>query len=67
MTDFEALEQLVDRLGYAKTLDWLADIATDKAAHIRTNWQDERLARRWEGASKPVRTTARGVAREYAI
>lgn len=65
--DLDTLEGILDRSGYAGTLEALADIANEKADHVRTNWQDAPLARCWEYASKRTRTVARIVAREYAI
>jgi hypothetical protein len=44
----EALEALVDCYGLPSILDWLSQIAADKAVHIATNWQDTRTAKVWE-------------------
>ena len=44
----EQLEQLVDRVGVATLIDWLAEICWEKADHVRSAWQDERGAKLWE-------------------
>jgi hypothetical protein len=48
----DTLEHYVDRYGLRSTLDALACICTDKAEHIRSNWQDQTTARPWEKAYK---------------
>jgi len=45
-----ALETLVDAHGLDSVLLDLAGICFGKADHIRTNWQDEKLAKVWEKA-----------------
>lgn len=42
------LEDLVDTTSIAAVVAKLAEIASEKADHVRTNWQDERLAADWE-------------------
>ena len=44
----DALEALLDRYSLANVVEALACIAWAKADHVRTNWQDERLARAWD-------------------
>lgn len=44
------LEALVDRFGIATVTSALADVADAKADHVRTNWQDDPLAKSWERA-----------------
>lgn len=46
--DFIALELLVDRVGLRNVIYALSLIADHKADHIRSNWQDEALAKLWE-------------------
>jgi len=42
------LEMLLDKLGTADILHYLGDICLEKAEHVRTNYQDESLAKEWE-------------------
>ena len=42
------LENLVDTYSIAAVLAKLAEIASEKADNVRTNWQDGRLAHDWE-------------------
>lgn len=47
--DLDTLESLVDKQGgIYDVLDGLSTIAGEKADHLRTNWQDEPAAKRWE-------------------
>jgi hypothetical protein len=45
------LEGLVDAFGLQNVLNGLACIASGKADHIESNWQDQGLANRWEKAA----------------
>ena len=42
------LEGMVDSRSLAAIVYLLSTICTEKADHIRTNWQDEALAKVWE-------------------
>ena len=42
------LETLIDAVGIEAVLMGVSDICGEKADHIRTNWQDGALARRWD-------------------
>ncbi len=53
-TDTAALESLVDRYGLSMILRTLAEIASEKAEHIRSNWQDAGAAREWDRAAAKV-------------
>lgn len=44
------LEALIDSCGLSSVLMTLSDICDAKAEHIRTNWQDQPLARHWDTA-----------------
>jgi len=44
----EALESLVDTQGLAEVVRMLAQIASDKAEHVRHAYQDEALAKTWD-------------------
>ncbi len=52
------LENIVDRVGIEKLLIALSDVCAEKAEHVRTNWQDQKLATLWDRASKVVRVAA---------
>jgi len=49
--DMTKLEAMVDEYGLMGIISMLSSIAGFKAQHIRENWQDERLAKRWDKAS----------------
>ena len=51
-TASETLESILDQYTMTTMIDFLASIADAKAEHIRSNWQDEPLARMWERLSK---------------
>jgi len=44
----DTLESLVDAKGMTTVLETLAQIASEKADHIATNWQDTGLAKEWD-------------------
>jgi len=46
------LELLIDGSSVSEVLDMIGTICSEKGEHIRRNWQDEPLARRWERAGK---------------
>lgn len=48
------LERMVDMYGLRGVLDALSSIAFEKAEHVRTNWDDESLAREWEMKASKV-------------
>ena len=43
-----ALEGMIDVAGLRNVVWALAHICWEKADHVRSNWQDEQLARDWE-------------------
>ena len=56
-----ALEGILDKvqnadpaLNVRAMLDALTDIANAKAEHVRSNWQDEPLAREWERIARKL-------------
>lgn len=54
MTDTEtaeSLERMIDARGLRYVLDIIAGICSEKASHIRSNWQDHTTATGWEDAS----------------
>jgi hypothetical protein len=48
----EALERLIDASSLATVVHTLAEIAAEKAEHIRCNWQDRLTARQWDRAAR---------------
>jgi hypothetical protein len=46
------LEQFIDSNGMQAVLDMLVSICHEKAHHLRSNWQDETMARQWEQGAK---------------
>ena len=42
------LEQMIDSTSLKDVLNAINDICQEKGEHIRTNWQDAKLAQRWE-------------------
>lgn len=65
--DQDALENLLDKLGVRGLLEALSIIAVEKADHVATNWQDQRLARRWEKLAGRFQTAARTVDDPYEL
>lgn len=45
------LEQLIDKHGLGAISEALSQVCYEKADHIRSNWQDNGLAKRWETAA----------------
>jgi hypothetical protein len=56
--DMEALEAMVDRHGMQGMLSMLAEICSEKAAHIIENWQDSSTAQWWEKRSAHLEAVA---------
>ena len=48
------MEQLLDSLGMVDFIEMLTSICYEKAEHVRTNWQDERLGKAWESNAKAL-------------
>jgi hypothetical protein len=48
----EDLEALVDKYAIDGVASVLEQICYAKAEHVRSNWQDENLAKEWESAAK---------------
>ena len=43
------LELIVDQIGITGLCDLIAEVCSAKADHIESNWQDEILAKEWDG------------------
>jgi hypothetical protein len=54
----QELEDLVDALGLKGVCQSLAEICWAKAEHIRSNWQDEPLAKAWGKAAAMLERVA---------
>ena len=52
--DKDKLEGMIDKNSLGAIMDALGDICYEKAEHIRTNWQDERLATFWDEAGERI-------------
>lgn len=48
--DRHTLERMIDRYTLSTVLETVALICSEKADHIRENWQDERTAGAWDKA-----------------
>jgi hypothetical protein len=57
--DGETLERMIDRHDLVYVVTLLECIASEKAAHIRENWQDNLTARRWDADAKKLNAVAR--------
>lgn len=49
-----AVEHLIDLHGVAEVLNAVAQVCSEKAEHLRANWQDTRSAKAWDKASVRV-------------
>lgn len=58
MKEREDLEALVDKYAIDGVASVLEQICYEKAEHVRTNWQDENLAKEWERAGKILNRAA---------
>lgn len=56
MTSYEQqlIEEIVDKYGLMALVDSVCQVCYDKAEHIRTNYQDEVLAKQWDDAGKSL-------------
>lgn len=57
-----ALEDLVDRCGISGVLYMLSEVCALKAEHVRSNWEDEPIARDWDKAQKVLARAQTSVA-----
>ena len=54
MEDFKQIESMIDRSSLADVLSHLAQICSDKAEHIRSNWDSDPQAELWEEAAEQI-------------
>ncbi len=52
------LEAFVDTIGLSMILSDLSEIASEKAEHVRSNWQDHTLAQLWDRAAHRLDTAS---------
>jgi hypothetical protein len=55
------LELLIDRYGVSELLCQVSNVCSEKAEHIRSNWQDNLTAKPWVRAAKRIRDAAQFV------
>lgn len=48
----DLMERAIDANGLQETVQMLSTICWEKATHVLTNWQDQKLAKQWEAAAK---------------
>ncbi len=53
-----ALEGISDGVGFASVLDALATLASEKAEHLASNWQDRAAAKAWERVARLTATAS---------
>lgn len=58
-TEKTILEQFIDSYGVDGVAQAIDEICLEKAAHVRENWQDEKLAKEWERKSNAIYTLLR--------
>lgn len=46
------LEDMVDAVGIHGIMDALSTIASEKADHVRANWQDDAMAKEWDRVAR---------------
>lgn len=54
----ETLEKMIDQHGLLHVITGLDCVCTEKAMHIRENWQDNQTAKIWDKASNALYTCA---------
>jgi hypothetical protein len=50
------LEDMIDETSLVEVISTMSSICFGKAEHIRSNWQDENLAKLWDRAAKVLDT-----------
>jgi hypothetical protein len=57
----EQVEKMIDAMGVDQLLHTIAQVCSDKADHIRDNWQDNALAHVWEKKAAQITNLANKV------
>jgi hypothetical protein len=55
---FTELEKLVDTYGIREVMYTLANVCTEKADHLATNWQDNTAAKVWDNRADKIAALA---------
>ena len=56
-----AIEDMIDRFETSSVLDAIADIAWNKASHVRETWNDHNLAALWETRARRIERAAASI------
>lgn len=54
----DTLESLIDTHGLTHVLNAIAVVCSEKAEHLRTNWQDSAAAKDWDADAAKIEKTA---------
>lgn len=65
VSHFDVLEDVLDQSNITQVVLMLARICNEKAEHVRSNWQDEHLARTWEFNANKLGTIAEKLRRTF--
>jgi hypothetical protein len=65
ISHFDALEAILDQTDIKQVVLMLARICNEKADHVRSNWQDENLAKTWEFNSRRLATVEEKLRRTF--
>jgi len=57
----DELEAMIDRHGLTHVVTGLSLICSEKAEHIRCNWQDHGTAKVWDADAKTLEKAARAI------
>jgi hypothetical protein len=55
----ETLEQMIDAHGLTHVVTGLSLVCSEKAEHLRVNWQDRTSAKAWDADAKTLEKAAR--------
>lgn len=58
MVTIDAVEELVDGASLCSVLEALSCMCSEKANHIRENWQDDKTARPWDQMARKLQRLA---------
>jgi len=61
----EKVEAIIDIVGMFSFMCMVGDICDEKADHIRSNWQDENLAKVWDKEAKVIHSATHKISKNY--
>lgn len=61
----DQIEGIIDNTDIEALLNGIADICYGKGEHLRSNWQDEYSAKKWEMAAKQVEKVATAIVNKW--